>query len=192
MNKLEIAPHMLYRAAKSYVQAQDDFDYIQAILLAGSVMYICEPLLEEQGKPTQAMERAERIIKLREASSNMVNNKLKITWGEKPLSEDNKEEIRKSSRIEDRKVYNSLKHAGVFRYKKGKKVVRKKASDDLDMVDVLGDILDFRSAAEEIIIDAIQDYRTLDFNGDFKPYNLPIEIRRVLGCIFLEDAFEEA
>lgn len=61
MNKLEIAPHMLYRAAKSYVKAEDDFDYIQAILLAGSAMYICEPLLKEQGKKSQAILRAERV-----------------------------------------------------------------------------------------------------------------------------------
>ncbi|EPE4787142.1 hypothetical protein ACSI5I_001568 [Vibrio vulnificus] len=94
MNKLEIAPHMLYRAAKSYVEAEDDFDYIQAILLAGSAMYICEPLLEEQGKPTQAMERAERIIKLTEAKPEMVNNRLKIVWGANTLPDHLKEKIR--------------------------------------------------------------------------------------------------
>ncbi|HAS6217499.1 TPA: hypothetical protein I7172_21715 [Vibrio vulnificus] len=188
MNKLEIAPHMLYRAAKSYVQAEDDFDYIQAILLAGSAMYICEPLLKEQSKKSQAMLSAERVIRLREAKSKIVNNKLEIEWSAKPITDKEKSDIRKFVRKEDRKVYNSLKHAGLFY--RGKVV--KKASDDLDMVDVLGDNLDFRSAAEEIIIDAIQDYKTLDFNGDFKPYNLPIEIRRVLDCIYLEDAFKEA
>lgn len=188
VNKLEIAPHMLYRAAKSYVQAEDDFDYIQAILLAGSAMYICEPLLKEQGKKSQAILRAERVTKLREAKSKMVNNKLEIEWGAKPITNKEKKEIRKFVREEDRKVYNSLKHAGFF----SQGNVVKKASDDLDMVDVLGDNLDFRSAAEEIIIDAIQDYKTLDFNGGFKPYDLPIEIRRVINCIFLEDAFEEA
>ncbi|PRQ64187.1 hypothetical protein [Vibrio sp. V01_P9A10T6] len=187
MNKLEIAPHMLYRAAKSYVQAEDDFDYIQAILLAGSAMYICEPLLKEQGKKSQTVLGAEIIIRLREAKSKMVNNKLEIEWGAKPIKDKEKNEIRKFVRKEDRKVYNSLKHAGFFPHG----IVIKRASDDLDMVDVLGDNLDFRSAAEEIIIDAIQDYNTLDFNGDFKPYNLPTEIRRVLDCIFLEDAFED-
>ena len=182
MNKLEIAPHMLYRAAKSYVQAEDDFDYIQAILLSGSAMYICEPLLSEQGKNSQTELRAEREIRLREAKCKMVNNNLKIEWDAKPITNKEKNEIRKFVRKQDRKVYNSLKHAGFFN--------QKKASDDLDMLDILGDNLDFRSAAEEIIRDAIQDYTALDFNGDFKPYNLPIEIRRVLDCIFLEDAFE--
>ncbi|MEZ8580602.1 hypothetical protein AB4519_23215 [Vibrio splendidus] len=187
MNKLEIAPHMLYRAAKSYVQAEDDFDYIQAILLAGSAMYICEPLLNEQGKKSQTELRAERIIKLREAKSKMVDNKLEIEWAAKPIAIKKKKDIRKFVREEDRKVYNSLKHAGLF-YRGN---VVKKASDDLDMVSILGDNLDFRGAAEEIIIDGIQDYMTLDFNGDIKPYNLPIKVRRVLGCIFLEDAFED-
>lgn len=191
MNKLEIAPNMLYRAAKSYIEAQDDFDYIQAIILAGSAMYICEPLLEEQGRPTQARERADRIIKLREACVKMDNNKLKITWDEKLLTERNKEHIRCVSRVEDRKVYNALKHSGIFRFDKKTKIryTEKKASDDLEMIDILGENLDFRTAAEDIIIDAIQDYKNLDFNGKFKPYNLGIEIRRVLDCIFLEDAF---
>jgi hypothetical protein len=191
MNKLEIAPNMLYRAAKSYIEAQDDFDYIQAIILAGSAMYICEPLLEEQGRPTQARERADGIIKLREAFVKMDNNKLKITWGAKPLTENNKEHIRCVSRVEDRKVYNALKHSGIFRFNKKTKTrdTIKKASDDLEMIDILGENLDFRTAAEDIIIDAIQDYKNLDFNGKFKPYNLGIEIRRVLDCIYLEDAF---
>ena len=188
MNKLEIAPHMLYRAAKSYVEAQNDFDYIQAILLAGSAMYICEPLLEEQGKPTQAMERAERLIKLREAKPEMVSNRLEIEWGTDPLSEEEKERVRKDTRITDRAVYNALKHAG---FKQHGRVV-KTASSDLDMLHVLGEYQDFRTAAEEITLDAIADYMNLDFSGDFKPYNLPIEIRRVLDCTFLEDAFEEA
>ncbi|MGI2923824.1 hypothetical protein [Vibrio diabolicus] len=187
MNKLEIAPHMLYRAAKSYVQAEDDFDYIQAILLAGSAMYICEPLLIEQSKKSQAMLSAESVIRLREAKCKIENNKLEIEWNAKSITKEEKQEIQKLVRKEDRKVYNSLKHAGFFY---GGKVV-KKATDDLDMADVLGDELDFRSAAEEIIIDAIRDYNTLNFNGYFKPYELPINIRRVLGCIFLEDAFEE-
>ncbi|MCZ6313869.1 hypothetical protein [Vibrio parahaemolyticus] len=187
MNKLEIAPHMLYRAAKSYVTADDEFDYIQAILLAGSAMYICEPLLEEQGKPTQAMERAKRLIKLREAKPEMVNNRLEIEWGANPLSKEEKEGIRKDTRITDRAVYNALKHAG---FKQRGRVV-KTASDDLDMLHVLGEYQDFRAAAEEIILDAITDYTNLDFSGDFKPYNLPIEIRRVLNCTVLEDAFEE-
>ncbi|MCG9630156.1 hypothetical protein [Vibrio sp. Isolate30] len=188
MNKLEIAPHMLYRAAKSYVEAEDNFDYIQAILLAGSAMYICEPLLQEQGKPTQAMERAERLIKLREAKPEMVNNRLKIEWEANPLSEEDKQRIRKESRITDRSVYNALKHAGF--YMRGEFLV--KPSDDLDMKKVLGDHLDFRTAAEEIILDAVQDYKNLDFQGTFKPYNLPTEVRRVLSCIFIEDAFDEA
>ena len=91
MNKLEIAPHMLYRAAKSYVQAEDDFDYIQAILLAGSAMYICEPLLEEQKKKSQAMLSAERVIRLREAKSKMVKNKLEIEWCAKPITKEERE-----------------------------------------------------------------------------------------------------
>lgn len=114
--------------------------------------------------------------------------KLEIEWNAKPLNDIEKIETRKSVREEDRKVYNSLKHAGFF----FRGNVVKKASDDLDMVDILADDLDFRSAAEEIIIDAIQDYMALDFNGDFKLYNLPVEVSRVLNCIFIEDAFEEA
>ncbi|EPO0019386.1 hypothetical protein ACT5DG_001319 [Vibrio vulnificus] len=188
MNKIEIAPHMLYRAAKSYVEAEDDFDYIQAILLAGSAMYICEPLLEEQGKPTQAMERAERIIKLTEAKPEMVNNRLKIVWGANTLPDHLKEKIRDDTRKSDRAVYNALKHAG---FKRRGRVV-KAASDDLDMLAVLDEYQDFRSAAEEIILDAIQDYMNLDFSGEFQPYNLPDEVRRVLHCIELEEAFDEA
>ncbi|HAS8328738.1 TPA: hypothetical protein I7708_08705 [Vibrio vulnificus] len=187
MNKLEIAPHMLYRAAKSYVEAEDDFDYIQAILLAGSAMYICEPLLQEQGKPTQAMERAERLIKLKEAKPEIVNNRLKIEWEANPLSDEEKERVRKNTRISDRAVYNALKHAG---FKRQGIVV--KASDDLDMLAVLDEYQDFRSAAEEIILDAIQDYMNLDFSGEFQPYNLPDKVRRVLHCIGLEEAFDEA
>ncbi|WP_114742413.1 hypothetical protein [Vibrio cholerae] len=186
MNKLEIAPHMLYRAAKAYVEAEDDFDYIQAILLAGSAMYICEPLLKEQKKKTQAMVSADSVIRLREAKRKMVNNRLEIEWGAKPIKRKEKNEIRKFVREEDRKVYNSLKHAGFFQDGK----VIKKASDDLDMKDVMGSNLDFRSAAEEIILDAVQDYKNLDFKGDFKPYNLPLEVRRVLDCFDLEEAFE--
>lgn len=188
MNKLEIAPHMLYRAAKSYVQAENNFDYIQAILLAGAAMYICEPLLKEQGKKSRTELNAVGVIRLREAKSKIVNNKLEIEWNAKPITNKEKETIRSIVRREDREVYNSLKHAGFFR---GDKVC-KKASDDLDMVNILGGKLDFQSAAEELIIDAIQDYNALDFNGDFQPYNLPTEIRRVLASIYLEDAFEEA
>lgn len=188
MNKLEIAPHMLYRAAKSYVQAEDDFDYIQAILLAGAAMYICEPLLMEQCKKPQTLSRAERVIRLEKAEPIMVDNNLEMNWGAKPISVEDQDKRKRTIRESDRKVYNSLKHAGFFR---GSRVVTK-ASDDLDMVDVLGDSLDFCSAANEIIFDAIHDYMALDFNGDFKPHNLPIKIRRLLNCTFLEDAFEEA
>ncbi|MBU2932658.1 hypothetical protein [Vibrio cyclitrophicus] len=185
MNKLEIAPHMLYRAAKSYVEAQNDFDYIQAILLAGSAMYICEPLLEEQGKATQANERAERIIKLREAKSEIINNRLVIQWGAISITEKEKSKIRKRTRRTDRAVYNALKHSGF--YMRGKLI--KKASDDLDMMDVLDEYQDYRNAAEEIILDAIADYMNLDFYGEFQPYNLPEEVRSVLNCIYIEDAF---
>ena len=186
MNKLEIAPNMLYRAAKAYVQAEDDFDYIQAILLAGSAIYMCEPLLKEQGGKSQAMLNADGVIKLREAKIKLVDNKLEIEWGAKPIEYKEKQRIRNSVRMEGRKVYNSLKHAVLF-YKNKPHI---KASDDLDMRDIFSDDLDFCRAAEEIIIDAIQDYNSLEFNEDFKPYNLPIEIRRVLDSTYLEDAFE--
>ncbi|PSV30327.1 hypothetical protein [Photobacterium sp. GB-72] len=182
MNKLEIAPHMLYRAAKSYIEAEDDFDYIQAILLAGAAMYICEPLLKEQGKTTQTMERAKRIIELREAGKEMVSNKLEIKWGANPLSREEKKQIIKDTRLVDRSVYNSLKHAGFFN--------EKKASEDLDMTNVLEEYQSFRTAAEDIILDAIQDYNNLDFNGEFKPYSLPSYVRKVLISGFIGDGFE--
>ena len=182
MNKLEIAPHMLYRAAKSYVEAEDDFDYIQAILLAGSAMYICEPLLEEQGKQTQSMESAQWVIKAREAKFETSDNSVKIEWGVNPLNSSEKKRIISVCRHYDRAIYNALKHAG---YK------QKKASDDLDMLSVLDEYRDFREAAENIIREAITDYNNLDFTGDFKPYNLPDKIRRVLFCTYFEDAFAE-
>lgn len=93
-----------------------------------------------------------------------------------------------NTRKSDRAVYNALKHAG---FKRRGRVV-KAASDDLDMLAVLDEYQDFRSAAEEIILDAIQDYMNLDFSGEFQPYNLPDEVRRVLHCIELEEAFDEA
>jgi hypothetical protein len=63
MDKREISANLILLAVKLYVQAENDMDYIQAILLGGSSIGITEPLLEEQGDKTATEKSASVCMK---------------------------------------------------------------------------------------------------------------------------------
>jgi hypothetical protein len=100
-NKVVVASLMFAEAHKRFVNAKEDMDYINSILLSGSVIGIIAPFLKEQGGRTS-----------HELSAKLCN--LLVEDGEKC---DFHEGI-------FRETYNSFKHAG----NRKKKV---KASDDL-------------------------------------------------------------
>lgn len=52
MDKREIAANMILKSVQSFVEATNDFDYIQSILLAGASLGLTEPLLKQKGTHT--------------------------------------------------------------------------------------------------------------------------------------------
>jgi len=170
MDKREIAANLILRAVKLYVQAENDMDYIQAILLGGSSIGITEPLLEEQGDETATEKSALVCMKMASSEIYLDNNKFFIKQGSKPLSNNKKSAISDSTRIFERGVYNSLKHTG--RKSKKNEVA---ASEDLIIE------ADFKLEAEEIIYSAIHDFNCVKFDQEFRYEDLPEEILLLLN-----------
>jgi hypothetical protein len=168
MDKREIAANLILRAIKSYVNAQDNMDYIQAILLAGSSVGITEPLLKEQETKTATEKSADLIIKIRESNIYWEDNKLIIKKNAKNLSEEERKRISKNTRIFERGIYNSLKHTGIPPQKLS-------ASDDIVIE------ADFKTEAEEIIYDAVHDFNSLRFDENFQYHQLPKDIILLLN-----------
>ncbi len=169
MDKREIAANLILRAVKSYVNAQSDMDYIQAILLAGSSLGITEPLLKEQKTKTATEKSADVIMKMRESDIYWEGNRLIIKQNSKTLSHRERLDISKSTRVFDRRIYNALKHTGIPQQGLS-------ASDDVVLE------ADFKNEAEEIIYDAVHDFNSLKFDKNFQYHQLPEEIILLLNC----------
>ncbi|MBB1438698.1 hypothetical protein H5202_08385 [Shewanella sp. SG41-4] len=169
MDKREIAANLILRAVKSYVNAQNDMDYIQAILLAGSSVGITEPLLREQQTKTATEKSIDVIMKMRASDIFWEGSKLVINQNTKTLSRRERDDISKRTRIFDRGIYNSLKHTG-------------KPKQDLSPSDDVIIEADFQNEAEEIIYDAVHDFNSLKFDENFQYHQLPEEIILLLNC----------
>ncbi|MDI1349695.1 hypothetical protein [Aquabacterium sp.] len=98
-NKISLAGELLVEAIKIYRHGETNIDFSKSILLAGAVIGIVAPYLEELGiKPTQI-----RLAELATSLRNIDLEQLKQT--------ERKKEIAKSIKLY-RMTYNSLKHAG--------------------------------------------------------------------------------
>lgn len=130
-NKLLLASELLVESAKTYRSASSDVDYAKAILLAGAVTGIIEPLLSESGTAPSQIQLA----------------KLAVAIGGVALDDlsknDQKREIG-NFLFFSKFAYNSLKHAG------GKKDIT--AADDANFV------ADLKVEARDIINSAIEDF----------------------------------
>ena len=125
-------------ASNSYKEASTDIDYIKCILLAGAVINICYPLIEELGGKSKQRSSAELATFLMERSGNVFKGKQKAKQVSRFIG---------FSKF----AYNSLKHTG----DKTKDVL---PSDDLYFESNL------KIEAERIIIDAISDFIGVPFS----------------------------
>lgn len=125
-------------ASNSYKEASTDIDYIKCILLAGAVINICYPLIEELGGKSKQRSSAELATFLMERSGNVFKGKQKAKQVSRFIGFSNF-------------AYNSLKHTG----DKTKDVL---PSDDLYFESNL------KIEAERIIIDAISDFIGVPFS----------------------------
>jgi hypothetical protein len=169
MDKREIAANMILKSVQSFIEAKNDFDYIQSILLAGASLGLTEPLLKQKGTQTASHKSADTIIAMREAHIYWEGNKLIVEKSVRILDRREREQIRKEVRHSDLDIYNSLKHTG-------KPWNNTAASEDLN-IDT-----DFRATAEAVIFDAIDDFNALEFDERFEYHTLPENIRILLNC----------
>lgn len=109
-HKALLAGELLVEAAKTYRAGDTNVDFAKSILLAGAVIGIIAPWLEELGGKSSQTQWAELAIKLKG-----------IALTDLPLEEQDKEKGKAMAFY--RLAYNSLKHAG-----KGEKI---KPSSDL-------------------------------------------------------------
>lgn len=135
-NKLHIASQLLLSAARDFESATTDTDYVKCILLAGAVVNICYPVVEETGGKSS-----------QRASAELATSLTEIHTGE-PL--DTKARAAQVKRFIgfNTYVYNSLKHAGDTRKK----------------VDAIDDIFfeaDLKHEAENLVLDAIKDFMSV-------------------------------
>lgn len=137
-NKLLLAGEMLVAASNSYKAASTDIDYIKCILLAGAVINISYPLIEELGGKSKQRSSAELATFLMERSGHVFEGKQKAKQISRFIGFSNF-------------AYNSLKHTG----DKTKDVL---PSDDLYFESNL------KIEAERIIIDAISDFIGVPFS----------------------------
>ncbi|WP_445427382.1 hypothetical protein [Alishewanella sp. HL-SH05] len=108
-NKILLSGELLLEAANIYKSAKTDTEFAKSILLAGAVINIVSPLLQELGIEPSEIQHAHVVLKLRKIDKDT-------------LTKDQlRKEIGKSLKF-SRMAYNSLKHSG-----KGEL----KASDDL-------------------------------------------------------------
>lgn len=133
-NKILLAGELLVDAAKNYRSGVENIDFAKSILLAGAVIGIVAPCLEDIGVKSTHRRLAELSAQLKGIDLN-------------PLPpQQRKKEIGKSIAFY-RLSYNSLKHAG-----KGSEI---KASDDLLFK------ANLKEEAYDLINAAIDDYNKL-------------------------------
>jgi hypothetical protein len=129
-NKLLLASELLVESAKIYHSATSDTDFAKAILLAGAVTGIIEPLLLESGTvPSQI-----QLAKLAVAIDGVEFDDL--------CKKDQKREIG-NFLFYSKFAYNSLKHAG---------------KKDTTAVDDVSFVADLKAEARDIINFAINDF----------------------------------
>lgn len=135
-NKLHIASQLLLSAARDFETATTDTDYVKCILLAGAVVNICYPIVEEAGGKSSKRASAELATRLTE-----------IRTGE-PFDAKTWEAQVKRFIGFDAFVYNTLKHTGETR----KKVA---ATEDIFFQ------ADLKHEARNLILNAIDDFRSV-------------------------------
>lgn len=130
-NKLLLSSELLIESARIYRNATTDTDYAKAILLAGAVAGIIEPILtESRTEPTKI-----ELVKLATFLGGTEFDDLN--------KDDQKKEI-SNILFFSKLTYNSLKHAG------GRKDTT--AADDVNFV------ADLKAEARDIINSAIKDF----------------------------------
>lgn len=135
-NKLQIASQLLLSAARDFETASTDADYVKCILLAGAVVNICYPIVEETGGKSSQCASAELATKLTEMRA-----------GENFDSKTRKAQVNRFIGF-DAFAYNALKHAGDPR----KKIA---ALDDIFFE------ADLKVEARNLILNAIDDFRSV-------------------------------
>jgi len=135
-NKLQIASQLLLSAARDFKTATTDTDYVKCILLAGAVVNVCYPIVDELGGKTSQRETAELATKLTELRTGAA------------FDEKARDALIKRFIGSDVFVYNALKHAGDRR----KNVA---ATDDILFE------ADLKHEARELILIAIDNFRLL-------------------------------
>lgn len=132
-NKIQLAGGLLVEAVRTYRSGAGNIDFAKSILLAGAVIGVVAPCLEEQDEKSSHIQLAEVAAKCK--GIDLIH----LTPKEK------REEFGRSI-VFYRLAYNSLKHAG------GR---RKKASDDLFFE------ADLKKEAYFLIGSAIDDYNKI-------------------------------
>lgn len=130
-NKLLLASELLVESAKIYRSATSDTDFAKAILLAGAVTGIIEPLLSESGTAPSQIQLAKLAVAIGGVEMDDLSKN------------DQKREIG-NFLLFSKFAYNSLKHAG------GRKDIT--AADDVNFV------ADLKVEARDIINSAIIDF----------------------------------
>lgn len=133
-DKILLAGELLLDAANSFHTATTEAEYAKCILLAGAVIGVTAPWLDELGEKSSQIRLAELSAHFQGIDLSELTDKSR------------KEELGKSLAFY-RLAYNSLKHAG-----KGKEV---KASDDLTFK------ANLKEEAHYLIGSAIDDYNKL-------------------------------
>lgn len=135
-NKLHIASQLLLSASRDFEVATTDADYVKCILLAGAVVNICYPIVEEMGGKSSQRARAELATRLTEIHRD------------EPFDKKTRDTQVKRFIGFDVFVYNTLKHAGNSKEKIS-------ARDDI-FFDA-----DLKHEAENLILTAIDDFRSV-------------------------------
>lgn len=147
-NKLHIASQLLLSAARDFETATTDADYVKCILLAGAVVNICYPIVEETGGKSSQRASGELATRLTERHT-----------GETLDTKAWEAQVKRFIGF-DVFVYNALKHAGDPR----KKVA---AIDDIFFE------ADLKHEARNLILNAIDDFRAVPHSrrdiADFDP-----------------------
>jgi hypothetical protein len=152
-NKILLAGELLLDAAKIYKSGVNNVDFAKCILLAGAVIGILTPWLEELGEKPSQIQMAETAAQIKGIDLTKITSKKR------------KEEIGNSIRFY-RLIYNSLKHAG--------QAHAKIASDDLSFE------ADLKQEASYLMNSAIDDYNKIPFSQNEINTKLPDELLTLL------------
>jgi hypothetical protein len=131
-NKLMIASEFLLNAARDYEVAKTNTDYAKCILLAGAVINICYPIIEELGGKSTQRANAELATKMMESRGVVFDESGRVKQVQKFIGCDSF-------------VYNSLKHSG-------NKIKKIDASQDIFFE------ADLKEEAEQLIRTAISEF----------------------------------